>query len=137
MGFNKNKKKKLADLLAKRRAATAGVGTSTPIAPPSSATSAPYPIEPAPAVDRQKGVVVVETEDEDTCIGLVFKRQRVGEVVVPSPSVSGGTLAFRDHPPPPPRTTLLLTRVGERAHLKAKRRLPPSSSPRSSLCQAE
>jgi len=41
MGFSKDKKKKLADLLAKRRAAAAGVGTSTPGTPPTSATSAP------------------------------------------------------------------------------------------------
>jgi len=30
MGFNKDKKKKLANLLAKRRAAAAGVGTVEP-----------------------------------------------------------------------------------------------------------
>ena len=43
--------------------------------------------------------MVVETNDEDTCTGLVFKRQRVGEAAVPSASTSGGTPAFRDHPP--------------------------------------
>jgi len=31
MGFNKDKKKKLADLLAKQRAAAAGAGPSTPL----------------------------------------------------------------------------------------------------------
>ena len=43
--------------------------------------------------------MVVETDDEDTCTGLVFKRQRVGETVTPSPSISGGTPTFRDNPP--------------------------------------
>jgi len=96
MGFNKDKKKKLADLLAKRRAAAAGVGTS-PRVSPTSATSAP--IEPAPVDDRQKGVVAVDSDDEETCTGLVFKRQRVGEAMAPSPSPSGGIPAFRDNPP--------------------------------------
>jgi len=101
MGFNKDKKKKLAELLAKRRAAPAGVGTSTPITPPTSATSAPITTEPAP-IDRQKGVVVmtVDSEDEDTCTGLVFKRLRVGEAAAPSHFASGGLIpVFRDNPP--------------------------------------
>ena len=98
MGFNKVKKKKLADLLSKWRAAAAGAGPSTPVAPSTSATSAPHPTEPAPAIDRQAGVVAIESGDEDTCTSLVFKRQRVGEAVAPSASASGGTLAFIDHP---------------------------------------
>jgi len=40
MGFNNDKKKKLADLLAKRKAAAAKEGTPTPIAPSTSATPA-------------------------------------------------------------------------------------------------
>jgi len=93
MGFNNDKKKKLADLLAKLKAAIAGKGTSTPIAPSTSATPAPHPTEPA------RGVVVVESDYEETCTGLVFKRQRVGETVAPSTSASGGTPTFMDHPP--------------------------------------
>jgi len=73
MGFKKDKKKKLADLLAKRRVAAAREGTSTPIAPSISATPAPQLIDPAPAIGGQRGVVAVETDDEDTCTGLVFK----------------------------------------------------------------
>jgi len=75
------------------------VGTSTLGAPPTSTTHAPHPTEPAPVVDRQKGVVAVNSDDEDTYTGLVFKRHRVGEVVVPSPSAYGGTPTFRDNPP--------------------------------------
>jgi len=63
MGFSKDKKKKLVDLFAKRRAVAAGVGTSTPRTLPTSATSAPQTIEPAPVDDRQKGVVVVDSND--------------------------------------------------------------------------
>ena len=43
--------------------------------------------------------MAVETDDEETCIGLVFKRSRVGEAVAPSTYASGGTLAFTDHLP--------------------------------------
>ena len=51
MGFNKDRKKKLAELLAKCRAAAAGMGTSTLRSPLNSVTSAPNTTEPAP-VDR-------------------------------------------------------------------------------------
>jgi len=99
MGFNKDKKKKLADLLAKRRAAAAGVGTSTPGDPAPLTTFVPHPNEPTPVDDRQKGVVAVDLDDEETCTGLVFKRQRVGEAIASFPSASGGTPTFRDNPP--------------------------------------
>ena len=42
-------------------------------------------------------MVVVDSDNEETCTGLVFKRQRVGEAVEPSPSASGGTPTFRDN----------------------------------------
>jgi len=112
MGFNKDKKKKLADLLAKCRAAAAEVGTSTPRAPPTSATSTPYLIELAPIDDMQKGVVAVDSDDEETCTNLVFKRQRVGESVAPSPSASGGTPAFKDNPPSTSSPDQLVLREG-------------------------
>jgi len=102
MGFNKDKKKKLVELLAKRKTAAAGVGTSSLTTPPPSAISAPNTTKPAPVDNRQKGVVAVavDSEDEDTCTSLVFKRQRVGEAVAPSHSASGGlTPTFRDNPP--------------------------------------
>jgi len=59
MGFNKDKKKKLVDLLAKHRAAVVEVGTSTSGVPPTLTTSAPHPTEPAPVDDRQRGLVVL------------------------------------------------------------------------------
>jgi len=98
--LNEEKKKKLVELLAKRRVAT-GVGTSTPTNPPPLATSAPNSSVPTPVDSSLKGVVVaIGTEDEDTSSGPVFKRQRVDDVVVPSHSASDGHApSFRDHPP--------------------------------------
>jgi len=54
MVLKEGKKKKLVELLAKRRAVVAGVGTSTLATPPSSTTSAPNSYEPTP-VDKRKG----------------------------------------------------------------------------------
>jgi len=132
MTLNKEKKKKLADLLAKRRAAAAGVGTSTP---PPSATSTPNSSEPASGVNKLKGVVVATgTEDKDTSSGLVFKRQKVGDVEVPSHSATYGrapsfrdnlSSAFSPH-------DLIVHEGGGRALLKIVRHLPLSSSPPSS-----
>ena len=42
--------------------------------------------------------MAVESDDEDTCTGLVFKRPRVGASAVPSTSVSAGAPTFIDHP---------------------------------------
>jgi len=99
MGFSNDKKKKLIDLLAKRKATAIGKDTSMPIAPSTSVVPTPHPTEPASVVDKLEGVVAVDTDDEETCIGLVFKRSKVGEVVAPSTFASGGTPAFMDHPP--------------------------------------
>jgi len=44
-------------------------------------------------------VVAIDSEDKDTCTGLVFKRLRAGEATVPSHSAFGGiTPLFRDNP---------------------------------------
>jgi len=99
MGFNKDKKKKLAELLAKQRAAATGASLSTPLAPSSSAAPASQPTNLALTAFELRGGVVIESDDEDTCIGLVFKRLRVGVTVAPSASVSTGTSTFIDHPP--------------------------------------
>ena len=58
--------------------------------------------------------VVVDSEDEDTCISLVFKRPRVGEAATPSHSVSGGlTSVFRDNPPSASSPHDLIVHEGE------------------------
>jgi len=134
MEFNKDKKKKLVERLAKRRAAATGVGTSSPTTPPPSATSAPNTTKPAPVHNRQKRVVavVVDLEDGDICTGLVFKRLRVGEAVAPSHSTSGGfTPTFRDNPlsASSPRH-LIVHEGGGRVPLEARKCLPlPNSLP--------
>jgi len=99
IGFNKDKKKKLADLLAKRRAAAAGANPSTPLTHSSSAAPASHPTNPAPAAIELTGAVAVKSDDEDTCTSLVFKRPRVGETVAPSASASARTPTSMDHPP--------------------------------------
>jgi len=132
MGFNKDKKKKLVELLVKRKAVAAGVGTSSPKTPPPSATSALNTTEPAPVDNRQKGVVavVVNSENEDTCTGLVLKRLRVGEAVEPSHSVSGGlTPAFRDNPPSASSPChLIVHEGGGESVLEGQQTSPPSPS---------
>ena len=99
MGFIRDKKKKLADLLAKQRAVATGASLSTPLAPSSSAARASLPANPAPPAVEPRGGVAVESDDEDICTGLVFKRPRVGVIVAPSLSASPGTPTFIDHPP--------------------------------------
>jgi len=98
-GFNKDKKKKPADLLAKRKAAATGANLSTPLTPSSSAALASQPINLARAAVELRGAVAIESDDEDTCPGLVFKRPRVGMTMAPSASASAGTLTFMHHPP--------------------------------------
>jgi len=66
--------------------------------------SAPGPSAPAPTDQRLKGVAevaeVVPSEDEDTCSGLVYKRKRKVDVVVPALSgLDGQTPSYREHPP--------------------------------------
>jgi len=68
--------------------------------PSAPTTSAPGPSAPAPVDQRQKGVAEVATsKDEDTCSGLVFKRKRKVDAVIPSPSGSDDRApSYREHP---------------------------------------
>jgi len=71
-------KKELADLLSKRRAVAAGVGTSTPATLPSPTAFAPNSSAPAP-IDKQKGVVgETGSEDEDTDSGPCLQETEGG-----------------------------------------------------------
>ena len=118
-------------MLAKRRAATVGAGTSTPANPPSSATSTPNASEPAPVDNRQKGVVAIAgSEDKDTCTGLVFKMPRVGDVKATTHSTSDGHApSFHDNPPSASSPRDLVVHEGRgRVPLKAINRLPLLSS---------
>jgi len=100
MVLDAEKRNKLVELVACRKAALADAGTSTPAGPHLVATSAPISPEPAPIDHRQKRVVeATASENEDTCTCLVFKRKRVDDVVAPSLStLDGHTLSFRENP---------------------------------------
>jgi len=65
------------------------------------ATSPPSPSAPVPVDQRQKGVVeVAASKDEDTCSGLVFKKKRKVDVVIPVTLGSDDRApSFREHPP--------------------------------------
>ena len=99
--LNAEKRRKLGELVTRRKAVLTVVGTSTPAGPPPPTTSAPISPEPTPINQRQKGVVeATASEDEYTCTCLVFKRKRGIDIVAPSHSTSDGHApSFRDHPP--------------------------------------
>jgi len=101
MVLNAEKRNKLVELVTHRKVALADAGTSAPASTPPPAASAPNSPVPAPVDNRRKGVVVATgSKDEDTCTGLIFKRQRVDDVVAPSHSASDGHApSFRDNPP--------------------------------------
>jgi len=126
--LNEEKNKNLAELLARHKAAAAGIGTSTP---PPPITSAPNSSEPASGVNKLKEVVVATgTEDEDTSSGFVFKRKKVGDVEASSHSASDGHApSFGDNPSSPssPLDLIVQEGGGGRAPLKITRHLPLSS----------
>ena len=72
-----------------------GAGGSAPAGPLAVAQDSPIP---APT-DKNKGVVAIDSEDEDTEEGLVFKRQRVGVATTSLSSIDGHPPSFRDNPP--------------------------------------
>jgi len=53
---------------------------------------------PSPApTDKNKGVVVIDSEDEDTEEGLVFKRPRVDVAATSLFAINDHPLSFRDN----------------------------------------
>jgi len=135
MVLNAEKRNKLAELVAHRKDAQPDAGTSAPANTPPAAASVPNSHGSAPIDNKQKGVVVEsDLEDEDTCTGLVFKRQRMDDVMVPSHSACDGHApSFGDNPPnaSSPRE-LIIHEGGGRAHLKVAKCLLLSSSQPSS-----
>jgi len=103
MVLNTEKTRMLAKAASKRKANSGPSATDapTPIDGPPAATFVPSPSVPAPVGQKQKGVVeATASEDEDTCTGLVFKRQRVATTTVPALSASDDrTPSFRENPP--------------------------------------
>jgi len=85
MVLNAEKRRQLVEVALQRNVAPgpSDADASTPVA------SAPGPSAPAPVDHRSKGVAeATASEDEDTCSGLVFKRKRKVDVVVPANSAS-------------------------------------------------
>ena len=70
--LNEENKNRLAELIAHRQATLTGAGSSAPAGPLAVAQDSPSP------PDKNKGVVAINSKDEDTEEGLVFKRPRVG-----------------------------------------------------------
>jgi len=90
MVLNAEKRRQLAVMAAQLKAAPG--------------PSAAGPSSLAPIDQRLKGVAEVAEaaafEDEDTYSGIVFKRKRKADAVVPAPSGSNGQApSYREHPP--------------------------------------
>ena len=92
MVLNAEKRRKLAEVALQRKAA-----------PDPSVADASAPVASAPApVDHRHNRVAEATasEDEDTFLGLVFKRKRKADVAVPAASYSDDRApSFRENPP--------------------------------------
>jgi len=86
MVLNAKKRRQLAEIALKRKAAPG----------PSTADAPIHPVD-----QRQKGVAeATATEDEDTCLGLVFTRKRKVDVAVPTNLASDNRApSFRENPP--------------------------------------
>ena len=100
MVHNAEKRRLLAKVALKRKA-TPDVDASSPVDAPPAPISAPSPFAPAPMDPRQERVVeATASEDENTCSGLIFKRKRGIDVVVPAHSASDDRApSFKENPP--------------------------------------
>jgi len=127
--LNEEKRNRLAELIARCEATLTGAGGSAPIGPLIVVVSAQNMPGPAPG-DKQKGVVAIDAEDENTDEGLVFKRPRVGVAVTSLSATDGHTPSFRDNPPSAssPRGPSRLKAVG-RALLGVTKCVLPLSLP--------
>jgi len=115
MVLNKEKRARLAEVLALHEEAVADVGASAPSAPPTNqAVPSPTPSAPLAAVplatvrasptpaplEKGKGVVeIVFDDEEDTMEGPVFKRCKVAIAAISHSSSARHLASFRDHPP--------------------------------------
>ena len=114
MVLNEEKRNRLAELIAPCLAALTGAGGSVPTGPPPVVVSAQDSPGPAPD-DKQKEVVAIDWEGEDTDEGLVFKRPWVGVAVTSLSTTDGHAPSFRNNPPSAssPRGLLALEGGGE------------------------
>ena len=136
MGLNKDKKKKLAEVLAKRRAFVAGVGTSSPATSPPSATSAPIQLNQPLLTTGRKGwwpsirrTRALARPSSSRGRGWAKSWRPLTLRLVGSLQPSGITPQAL-----PPRATLLFMKVGRRVPPEAnKYLLLPSSLPFSKM----
>ena len=111
MVLDEEKRNKLAEVIARRQRALDGAGGSAPAVPLPAAQDLPNP----PPANKNKGVVVIDSEGEDTGEGIVFKRQRVVVAATSHSATDGRPPSFKDHPPSAssPRALLALEGGGE------------------------
>ena len=132
MVLNEEKRARLVDALTCRHGALGVAGASTPSAP-ISAPAAPSPTpsalivavplaavraSPAPTpLEKDKGVVEIESGDGDTAEGPVFKIRKVVRAATSHSATSSRFASFRDQPPnaSSPRGLLALKGAGESA----------------------
>ena len=117
MVLNEEKRKRLAELLARCQTTPTGAGGSTPAGPPLVATSAQGLPGLAPDDKQKRVVVAVDSEDEKIDECLVFKRPRVGVATTSLSGTDGHAPSYRDNPPSAssPRELLALEGGGESA----------------------
>ena len=78
MVLSKEKRVRLAEAISRRQGALGGAGASAPSAPIVAVPLAAAQASPTPTpLEKDKGVVAIESDDKDIGEGLVFKTQRV------------------------------------------------------------
>ena len=98
------------EVITRRQAALEGAGGSAPAVPLPVAQDLPNP----PPADKNKGMVAIDFEDENTEEGIIFKRRRVVIVAISHFATDGRPPSFRDHPPSASSPHALLALEGGR-----------------------
>ena len=99
MVLNEEKRARLADAIARRQGALSGVGASAPSAPIVAVPLAAAQASPTPApLKKNKGVMEIDSGDEDNGEGDVFKRRSVVAATTSHFATNSRLASFRDHP---------------------------------------
>ena len=142
MVLNEKKRARLVDALARRQGALGVAGASAPSAPIDSAYVGPTPApsapvaavplavvraSPAPApLEKDKGVVEIDSGDDDSAEGPVFKKRRVVVVTTSHSTTIGRPASFRDHPPSASSPHGLLALEGDGESAPRNEQIPPT-----------
>jgi len=94
MVLNEEKRNRLVEVIVRRQVALVGAGGSAPAVHLPAVQDSPNP----PPADKNKGVVAIDSEDEGTEEGLVFKRPRVGVAANSLSATDDHPPSFRDNP---------------------------------------